>query len=440
MHYEKYHKTDVAGLLLHNARGIDSPDTHKHSNENIDSSRTHLNYDLKDRGGLTTYQYYKNLVDEISEKTKARGGKAIRKDAVTLCSWVVTVPETLPTEKYEDFFKGVYKFFANRYGEENIVSAVVHKDETRDHIHLGLVPIVYDKKKGFEKLCAKDLETQRTLAKVHGELQKNLEEELGCTVDILNRATVNGNKSIAELKLETTLKKVSESEKKLDELNEKISEVEKSLDEKMKTESERLKAETERLVAEQKAEIEERISEVKKSLDTVETARDEKLFEKGKGVRAVLEKVQGSKKVTAEEQARIENLSAIINEVVSACENKTSELQSRLDRLDDEVEERAEVLCQKRMSSDRKSYSEIINRQKKTNEEQMKQIEQLHQQLALLQREQQRLSEYCSLCEDLEDLLNAFPDVKEKFVETGLYDEFEKLGYCQEREEINYNF
>lgn len=438
MHYEKYHKTDVAGLLLHNARGIDSPDTHKHSNENIDSSRTHLNYDLKDRGGLTTYQYYKNLVDEISEKTKARGGKALRKDAVTLCSWVVTVPETLPTEKYEDFFKGVYKFFANRYGEENIVSAVVHKDETRDHIHLGLVPIVYDKKKGFEKLCAKDLETQRTLAKVHGELQKNLQEELGCTVDILNRATVNGNKSIAELKLETTLKKVSEAEKKLDEVNEKISEAEKSLDEKLKAESEKLKAETERLVAEQKAEIEKRISEVKKSLDTVETVRDEKLFEKGKGMKAIFEKVQGSKRVTAEEQEKIENLSATINEVVSACERKSA-------NIDKDVEERAEVLCKKRMSSDRKGYSDIINRQKKTNEElkktneeQMKQIEQLHQQLVLLQREQQRLSEYRSLCEDLEDLLNAFPDVKEKFVETGFYDEFEKLGYFKEKGELCY--
>lgn len=438
MNYQKYHKTEVAGLLLHDARGIDCPDTHNHSNENIDRSRTHLNYDLKDRGGLTAYQYYQKRLDYISDITKERGGKAIRKDAVTLCSWVVTFPKTLPKDKYSDFFKGVYKFFAERYGEENIVTADVHKDEKTDHIHLDSVPIVYDKKKGFEKLCAKDLETQRTLAKVHGELQKYLEAELGCAVDILNGATVNGNKSVAELKLETTLKKVSESEKKLDELNEKISEAEKALDEKLKAESERLKVETERLVVEQKAEIEERISEVKKSLDTVETARDEKLFEKGKGVRAVLEKVQGSKKVTAEEQARIENLSAIINEVVSACERKSF-------KVDEEVEERAEVLCKKRMSSDRKGYSDIINRQKKTNEElkktneeQMKQIEQLHQQLALLQREQQRLSEYRSLCEDLEDLLNAFPDVKEKFVETGFYDEFEKLGYFKEKGELCY--
>jgi hypothetical protein len=217
MHYEKFHRTEVAEILQHNTRGIDRPDTHKHSNENIDRLRTHLNYDLKVRDGLTAYQYYQSLIGEIEDKTKARGGKAIRKDAVTYCSWVVTVPETLPKEKYKDFFKGVYKFFAERYGEKNIVNADVHKDEVTDHIHLGFVPIVYDKKNGFEKLCAKNLETQNSLKKAHKDLQKYLEAELGCAVDILNGATVNGNKSIAELKLETTLEKVSEAEKKLDE-------------------------------------------------------------------------------------------------------------------------------------------------------------------------------------------------------------------------------
>lgn len=217
MHYEKFHRTEVAEILQHNTRGIDSPDTHKHSNENIDRLRTHLNYDLKGRDGLTAYQYYQSLIGEIEDKTKARGGKAIRKDAVTYCSWVVTVPETLPKEKYKDFFKGVYKFFAERYGEKNIVNADVHKDEVTDHIHLGFVPIVYDKKNGFEKLCAKNLETQNSLKKAHKDLQKYLEAKLGCAVYILNGATVNGNKSIAELKLETTLEKVSEAEKKLDE-------------------------------------------------------------------------------------------------------------------------------------------------------------------------------------------------------------------------------
>lgn len=439
MHYEKYHRTKVAGLLLHNARNIDSPDTHKHSNEQIDRSRTHLNYDLKDRGGLTACQYQQNLIGEIEDKTKARGGKAIRKDAVTYCSWVITVPETLPEEKHKDFFKGVYKFFAERYGEKNIVNADVHRDETRDHMHLGAVPIVYDKKKGFEKLCAKELETQRSLSKVHKELQKYLEIELGCAVDILNGATLNGNKSVAELKLETTLKEVSEAEKKLDELNEKISEAERELNEK-KVEAEKIFGEKISEGEKKLDELNEKIFEVEKSLDTVETARDEKLFEKGKGVKAVLERVQGSKKVTAEEQEKIENLSAIINEVVSACEHKSA-------NIDKDVEERAEILYREKSSSDRKSYSEIINRQKKTNEElkktneeQTRQIQQLHQQLALFQREQQRLYDYRELCEGLEELLNAFPDVKEKFIDTGLYDEFEKLGYYQEREEIDYNF
>lgn len=397
MHYKKYDKTKVAGLLLHNMRGIESPDTHKHSNENIDRSRTHLNYDLKDRDGLSAYQYQQKLIDEIEEKTKARGGRAIRKDAVTFCSWVVTVPETLPTEKYEDFFKGVYDFFAERHGEKNIVTAVVHLDEVTPHMHLGFVPIVIDKKTGLEKLCAKNLETQKSLAKAHKDLQKCLEAKLGCAVDILNGATVNGNRNVAELKLETTLKEVDESEKKLDEINEKISEAEKSL-------------------------------------DTIETARDEKLFEKATGATAILEKATRTKKLTAEEQVRLENVSANLNGIISVYKKKISEIDER-------VEERAEELCQKRMSADRKWYSDTITKQKNTIEEQMKQMQQLQQQLALLQGEQQRLSEYREFYNDLEACLSEYAEMKEIFIETELYDEFKKLGDCQEREEeINYNF
>ena len=44
-------------------------------------------------------------------------------------------------ERY-NFFSDCYKFFAERYSEENIIAAVVHNDETTPHMHLNLMPVM----------------------------------------------------------------------------------------------------------------------------------------------------------------------------------------------------------------------------------------------------------------------------------------------------------
>lgn len=54
-------------------------------------------------------------------------------------------------EQY-NFFSSCYKFFAKRYGEENIIAAVVHNDETTPHMHLNLMPVTAD-----GRLCSKEL-------------------------------------------------------------------------------------------------------------------------------------------------------------------------------------------------------------------------------------------------------------------------------------------
>ena len=41
----------------------------------------------------------------------------------------------------EEWAKDVYKFVANRYGEENIAAFIVHLDELNPHIHCTLLPI-----------------------------------------------------------------------------------------------------------------------------------------------------------------------------------------------------------------------------------------------------------------------------------------------------------
>ncbi len=81
--------------------------------------------------------------------------RKVRSDAVYLVSFVLGAsPEFFKvstTEKQYAFFRDCVKFFKDKYGEENVLSAVVHLDETTPHLHLNLIPIVNG------KLCAKDL-------------------------------------------------------------------------------------------------------------------------------------------------------------------------------------------------------------------------------------------------------------------------------------------
>lgn len=223
MHYGKFKgKENVRRILEHSDRGQEGVPEHGHGNEKIDPKKTCLNYDLKDRNGMTAMEYHRSKIDEISGEMKAKG-RTLRKDAVTLCSWAITAPKDLPEEKHREFFKGCFDFFSARYGQASIVTAAVHLDETTPHMHLQFLPIVTDKD-GSRRLCAKDLENRRSLSSVHRDLERELTAKLGSRVTLLNGATEGGNKTVQELKAETLAQKNAE-------LSEKVSGYEKALSE-----------------------------------------------------------------------------------------------------------------------------------------------------------------------------------------------------------------
>ena len=217
MHYAKFNNGKISGLFLHTNRGIEKPDTHSHSNEKIDPAKTHLNYDLKERAGVSPYEYYKKRIEDIATETKERTGKKLRKDAVTLCGWVITAPKDLPKDSQSEFFLGVYDFFSRRYGSDNVVTAVVHMDETTPHMHFQFTPIIT--RDGARRLCAADLETKKSLSAAHRDLQSVLEKKLDCSVNLLNGATNDGNKEVRQLKLETAQQEIRTAERKSQEAN-----------------------------------------------------------------------------------------------------------------------------------------------------------------------------------------------------------------------------
>ena len=163
---EKYHKTDICPIENENERD----ENYVGSNTCIDSSRTKDNYRLLFRN--TSYTDFINA--RISELNLP---KAPRKDAVLMASFVLGSDREffngLDEDEQNFFFRDCTKFFAERYGRRNIISAVVHNDETTPHMHLNLIPI----KDG--RLCAKDLLNRNELSKLQTEFHEKVGRRWG---------------------------------------------------------------------------------------------------------------------------------------------------------------------------------------------------------------------------------------------------------------------
>lgn len=167
-HVQKYAKGNVQGLSIHWDRK-----TENHSNQDIDNERSHLNYDLCEKEGDTLSR----MNDRLSEVHCLN-----RKDVKVCADWAVTLPESLKdaSEKEQrEFFEKTYEFLANRYGgEKNVLSANVHNDETRPHMHFAFMPVVWDEKKQQAKVSAKEVLTRKDLKTFHQDLDEFLKKEI----------------------------------------------------------------------------------------------------------------------------------------------------------------------------------------------------------------------------------------------------------------------
>lgn len=109
------------------------------SNPDIDPSRTKDNYHIV----RPAAPYRKLCLDRIEE-----AGAKRRKDSVVLQDGLITAsPDWLKkksVEEQKEFFNFAYDFVRDRYGEKNILSAVVHMDEATPHMHFVFVPITKD--------------------------------------------------------------------------------------------------------------------------------------------------------------------------------------------------------------------------------------------------------------------------------------------------------
>lgn len=186
----------------------------KFSNQEIDESKSYKNYNLGPSG---------NQNDRLNKRLSEV--KVLKRDDVNvLCNWVITLPKRIEkdTKEEDKFFKEVYKFLLNRYGEKNVISAYVHKDETTPHMHYCFVPVVKDKKKNIEKVSAFELISRKELKTFHQDLSNYINKVFNRDIEMLNGATANGNKTVLELKNEKLEKEINKKEMYLNILNKSL--------------------------------------------------------------------------------------------------------------------------------------------------------------------------------------------------------------------------
>lgn len=163
-HMAKMKAGNLSGIQKHNERL-----NNNYSNEMIDVSRSHLNYDLVKNSDLT----YKEMIDKhIAENIVLK--RALRKDAVLVNEWIISSEkkffDKLNEQQTREYFQVAVDYFNEKCGN-HVVYATVHLDENTPHMHLGVVPIVDG------KLSSKKLFGRKMLREIQDELPERLKSK-----------------------------------------------------------------------------------------------------------------------------------------------------------------------------------------------------------------------------------------------------------------------
>ena len=150
---EKLTRAEINGKGTHNDRKAKN-----HSNKDIDTTRTHLNYYIK----KNEFTYTKEF-DKYIKENNLQGH--LRSNSIIMCQMIFTSDQSffdkIGEKETKRYFDECYKFICNykNLGEKNIISSVVHLDEGAPHMHLMFIPVVHTKDKegnDIDKICARD--------------------------------------------------------------------------------------------------------------------------------------------------------------------------------------------------------------------------------------------------------------------------------------------
>ena len=127
---DKYHTFhQLSGLQRHNDREIPLP--------HVDGSKSIFNQNLIHPGGTYTEAFKNRLLEaEVQYGHKVRS----RRNSVLLFEFMLTYSKDADVP-IKEWAQANVDWLKRKFGEENIISCVLHMDETTPHIHADIIPI-----------------------------------------------------------------------------------------------------------------------------------------------------------------------------------------------------------------------------------------------------------------------------------------------------------
>lgn len=177
---------------------------------NYDRSREHLNFEVQKGGIVTPIDKKRPLTKRMAENLASRGikdpneglaeprfrtvvnfifgGSTDRMRELAFGNQVVDFESKGGNEhvrrmpEIEEWARDIYRFVTDKYGEENIISFIVHCDEKNPHVHCALLPIDQNGKFAFKQIFhgQNRLEFKNYMLALHDELAK-VNEKWGLT-------------------------------------------------------------------------------------------------------------------------------------------------------------------------------------------------------------------------------------------------------------------
>ena len=145
----KYKMSNMQSISRHNER-----QNFSYGNKDIDTSKSDQNYHLKE----PQENSYEKEFYRLKEKNQLKGNLRLtgKKQSNIACEFLITSDDSffnkIGQSETKRFFEEAYQFACNKCGEKNIISAVVHLDETTPHMHLTYIPVVEGKNKKGEPI------------------------------------------------------------------------------------------------------------------------------------------------------------------------------------------------------------------------------------------------------------------------------------------------
>ena len=129
-----------------------------HKNGDIDKERTHLNLTIGNKE-KTLYRAWKKRLDKLGIKIPTRTNQNVMEQIMITASpdffkslgWDAEMAKgwnhaDIPLE-IKQYFNDALRFVKEYIGQDNIISATIHLDETSPHMHIDYIPIISGKKK-----------------------------------------------------------------------------------------------------------------------------------------------------------------------------------------------------------------------------------------------------------------------------------------------------